>query len=75
MGKINFIQNLLLFILQKQPIDSRSMVETNVKTSKNMSIRARHLSCHGGMRNVELRSTLRPIVATVLWLEGEHSAY
>ena len=75
MGKINFIQNLLLFILQKQPIDSRSMVETNVKTSKNMSIRARHLSCHGGMRNVECNSTLRPIVSTVLWLEVEHSAY
>jgi len=75
MDQINFIENLILFRLQKQPTHSRSMVETNVKTFKNMSIGARHLPYHGGMRNVESHSTLRPIIATVQWLEGEHSAY
>ena len=75
MGQINFIENLLIFRLQKQPIDSSSMVKTNVTTFENMSIGARHLSCHGVMRNVELHSTLRPIIANVQWLEVEYSAY
>jgi hypothetical protein len=75
MGQINFLENLLIFKLQKQPLYSRGMVKANVKTFKNMSIWARHLSCRGGKHNVELHSTLRPIIFKVQWPEFEHSAY
>jgi hypothetical protein len=73
--QINFLENLLIFKLQKKPLDSRRMVKINVKKFKNMPTEAQHLSCHDGKSNVELHSTLRPVIFKVQWLESEHSAY